>query len=303
MSAHDVDRHTFGIDCWRGPVQPMVRAHRHDDIEVNVADVDLTYVIDGRTHVLPAGSVSLFWAARPHRLDASSGAGRQAWVTIPLARALAWGLPGEVVRRLVHGEVLTTRTHLPLSAGAAEEWAERVGRWQRELHDAGPHAEVSRRVALMEIEAAASRWAWTVDGEDGDAVGDAPRPATGHAGAMIAYLSEHARHDVTVADVAAHVHLHPQYAMTLFRRAVGITVGEYLAQCRVAHAQQLLLSTELPVPDVGFAAGFRSLSQFYDRFGRMCGESPGAYRRRLREAGPAGLGEARTGALTPTRAR
>jgi len=299
MSMHDVDRHTFGVECWRGPVQPMVRAHRHDDIEVNVADVDLTYVIDGRPHILPAGSVSMFWAARPHRLTSSAEAGRQAWVTIPLASALAWGLPGETIGRLVHGEVLSTRAGHPLAAGGGSEWAERVERWQRELHATGAHAEVSRRVALMEIEAAASRWAWAADVAEGAVTGALQRPVTGHAGAMLAYLSAHAHEDVDVSDVVVHVHLHPQYAMTVFRRAVGVTVGEYLAQCRVAHAQQLLLSTALAVPDVGFAAGFRSLSQFYDRFGKLCGESPGAYRRRLRAADPDGPGAG----LTPIRAR
>ena len=35
------------------------------------------------------------------------------------------------------------------------------------------------------------------------------------------------------------------------------------------------------VPDVGFAAGFRSQSQFYARFRDRCGEPPGADRRRL----------------------
>jgi methylphosphotriester-DNA--protein-cysteine methyltransferase len=43
-----------------------------------------------------------------------------------------------------------------------------------------------------------------------------------------------------------------------------------------------LLTTDRAVPDVGFAAGFRSQSQFYDRFTRWCGDSPGAYRRRVK---------------------
>lgn len=309
MSAHDVDRHTFGVDCWRGDVQPMARAHRHDDIEVNLADVDLEYLVDGRPLVMPAGSISLFWAARPHRLLPAPREGWQAWMTIPLSRALAWGMPQEVVELLVQGEVLS----LPAADGGGAV-AERFAQWRDELRaDDDPEA-LSRRIALLEIEAVVLRWAIAV--ASSRAQGDAAvAPVDGippidrsrgdrssHAGAMIAFLSAHSADDLTVADVAAHVHLHPQYAMALFRRAAGITMGEYLAQCRVAHAQALLLSTDLSVPDVGVAAGFRSQSQFYERFGRLCGQSPAAYRRRLRAA--AAVDEASpAGPVTPTGAR
>lgn len=313
MSVHDVDRSTFGVDCWRGDVQPMARAHRHDDIEVNLADVDLEYLVDGRPLVMPAGSISLFWAARPHRLLPAPREGWQAWLTIPLSRALAWGMPQQVVEQLVHGEVLS----LPATDGGGAV-AERFAQWREELRaDAEPEA-LSRRIALLEIEAVVLRWATAVASsrEPGDALvapvdggpsvdrsrDDRARgDGSSRAGAMIAFLSAHSADDLTVADVAAHVHLHPQYAMTLFRRAAGITMGEYLAQCRVAHAQALLLSTDLSVPDVGTTAGFRSQSQFYERFGRLCGQSPAAYRRRLRAAA---ADESRPAApVTPIRAR
>ena len=47
-----------------------------------------------------------------------------------------------------------------------------------------------------------------------------------------------------MADVAAAVHLHPSTAAAVFRRAMGVSIGEYLAQCRVAEAQRLLISTD-----------------------------------------------------------
>ena len=99
---------------------------------------------------------------------------------------------------------------------------------------------------------------------------------------MARWISRHAVDDIRVADVARQVHLAPQHAMTVFRRSLGITMGEYLAQCRVARAQQLLLTRDMPVAEVGSAAGFQSQSQFHARFRERCGESPAAYRRRLR---------------------
>jgi AraC-like DNA-binding protein len=296
MSEHDVDTHTFGVDCWRGPVQPMARAHRHDDIEINVADIDLEYLIDGRPHVLSAGAVAMFWAARPHRLLSVAEGGRQAWLTVPLARALSWGVPQEIIGTLLRGAVLFA----PRNA-AGRDPGDSMARWRDELRSDGATPAAPRSIALLEIEAAVLRWVLAAPVAAVPAEEYPSRDRSGRAGAMIAFVSAHSAEDITAADVAAHVHLHPQYAMGLFRRAAGITMGEYLAQCRVAHAQALLLSTDRSIADIATMAGFGSQSQFYDRFGRLCGQSPAAYRRRLREAVDRdGRG---AGTFTPTDAR
>jgi AraC-like DNA-binding protein len=218
--------------------------------------------------------VAVFWAARPHQLVGGSEPGTETWLTVPLQSALAWRLPAGFLTRMLGGEVAGT----PVApAIRLDELAER---WAAELGG----GTLERRIAETEIEAFALRVASSVaafapsDSEAGTPA-DAPRAA---AATMAAFVSANAAADITVTDVAGHVHLNPQYAMVVFRRSLGITIGDYLAQCRVAAAQQLLLTTDRPVPDIGFAAGFRSQSQFYDRFTRWCGRSPGAYRRGLK---------------------
>jgi AraC-like DNA-binding protein len=273
MSTTAVEASSFGLACQRGATRGMSIAHRHDDLEFNHADVDLEYVIDGRSHLIEAGTVAVFWAARPHQLVGGSAPGVETWLTVPLQCALAWRLPAGYLTRMLGGEVAGT----PAAPGIrldrlADRWAAELG-----------GSALERRIAETEIEAFALRVASSVAEfapQDPEAPGpaDAPRAA---AAAMAAFVSENSGADITVADVAAHVHLNPQYAMVVFRRSLGITIGDYLAQCRVAAAQQLLLTTDRSVPDIGFAAGFRSQSQFYDRFTRWCGQSPGVYRRRL----------------------
>ncbi|WP_439591622.1 helix-turn-helix domain-containing protein [Microbacterium sp.] len=275
----DVQRASFGLDCWQGATRGMTAAHRHDDLEFNHADVDLEYVIDGRPLVIPAGTVAVFWAARPHQLVGGPEPGTEAWLTVPLRQALAWRLPAQFMRRMMAGDVVA----LPVDPGVG--LGERVARWTAELAAPG----LPRRIAELEIEAFALRLAAARDAPEAVRIDDpslrqdggAPRAA---AAAMAAFMSERSAEDLSVGAIAAHVHLHPQYAMAVFRGALGITIGDYLAQCRVATAQQLLLTTDLAVPDVAFAAGFGSHSQFYDRFSRWCGETPAAYRRRLRAA-------------------
>lgn len=292
MSIAEDERSSFGLACRRGPTRGMTAAHRHDDLEFNHADVDLEYVIDGRPHVISAGTIAVFWASRPHQLVGGSAPGVETWLTVPLQQALAWRLPAAFLGRMLAGEVSA------VPARPAIDLDEFARRWAGELDDEG----LARRIAETEIEAftlrvasdagdvevrseASSRRAYADPRMAAPRVA-APRVAAPRlaAVAMAAYVSEHSASDIAVADVADHVHLNPQYAMSVFRGALGITIGDYLAQCRVASAQQLLLTTDLPIPDIGFAAGFRSQSQFYDRFARWCGQSPSAYRRRLRSA-------------------
>ncbi|MEY8654951.1 helix-turn-helix transcriptional regulator [Brachybacterium paraconglomeratum] len=85
-----------------------------------------------------------------------------------------------------------------------------------------------------------------------------------------------------IADVAAAVHLTPSHAMTVFRRTVGVILGQYVTMCRVAEAQRLLLTTSLRVTEIAEAAGFGSLSSFYEHVSEACGMTPREYRRQGR---------------------
>lgn len=68
----------------------------------------------------------------------------------------------------------------------------------------------------------------------------------------------------------------------MFRRTVGVTLGQYVTMCRVAEAQRLLLTTSLRVTEIAEAAGFGSLSSFYEHVSAACGMTPREYRRQGR---------------------
>jgi len=264
---------SFGLACWQGAPSAMTVAHRHDDLEFNVSPGALDYLVGGRAVRIPPGTLAVFWAARPHQLVTDVSRSLVTWLTVPLATALGWRLPGGFVGGLLAGGFAL------VPEGPGLRLADRVALWADEFASGGEE----RRAATAEVEGFARRAALAAAGQgEGAPTADPGLGIRPDAAAMAAWISEHAGEDVRVADVASHVHLAPQHAMTVFRRALGITIGEYLAQCRVARAQQLLLTTDLPVPEVGHAAGFRSQSQFYARFRDRCGEPPAAYRRRLR---------------------
>jgi len=80
---------------------------------------------------------------------------------------------------------------------------------------------------------------------------------------MAAFIAMRYTEQLTVADVGRHVNLHPSHAMTLFKRAFGTTLLNYITQHRISHAQRLLATTNKVVLEVALEAGFGSSSRFY----------------------------------------
>jgi len=95
---------------------------------------------------------------------------------------------------------------------------------------------------------------------------------------MARHIAAHFATIGSIAEVAAQVGLRPNYAMTLFKDAFGVTILDHLIHYRVAHAQQLLISTDRKVLDIAMDSGFSSLSRFNVAFKRVCGLTPRAYR-------------------------
>lgn len=267
-----------GLWCHRGAPPTMQSMHRHDDVEINVVlRGELRYVLAGRPLVVQEGQTAMFWAAQPHGLVASSP-GDVCWVHVPVSTVMGWNLPESELAALLRPRPLVTDS--PVVRTRVETM---LPAWQAELE--GP---MGASAALLEIQAIvrralrASRPAQ--EGPEGLVI-DAPRLSSARITrtmAMAQHVIEHHRGPLTVAEVAASVHLTPSHAMTVFRETVGTTIGEYVTMCRVAEAQRLLLTTELPMAEVAEASGFGSLSSFYAQVSAACGMSPRKYRQQAR---------------------
>jgi AraC-like DNA-binding protein len=249
----------------------MPVAHRHDDIEVNLAaGGGLTYLLGGTWVRVEPDRLAAFWAAVPHQLvDVDPGV-TISWLTVPISTFLTWPISDSVRVRLLQGR--------PLTAEADSAALMRLRRWEDDLAD-GPDAAERRDVALLEIEAWMRRLARvTGPGWSAQSAADV-RPRASTAAAMAAFIAAHATEPIGVAEVAAAVSLHPRYAMAVFKDSLGTSIGRYLTQCRVAEVQRLLISTDHAVTDIGYLAGFSSQSRFYAAFRDVCRAAPAAYRR------------------------
>ena len=96
-------------------------------------------------------------------------------------------------------------------------------------------------------------------------------------------IVSHYTEPLTVKDVAAHANINTGYAATIFREHFHITLWEYVLQYRVAHAQRLLATTEMPIAVCAAEAGFTSTSQFYAVFKQITGQTQKQYYVSVRE--------------------
>lgn len=96
------------------------------------------------------------------------------------------------------------------------------------------------------------------------------------------YIREHCRERISLDDVAALVELSPTYLSRLFKREAGMCFQDYVNMERVNRAADLLLFSDLSLPEIAQYVHFPNQSYFGKIFKKVKGMSPGAYRDRYK---------------------
>jgi AraC family transcriptional regulator len=84
--------------------------------------------------------------------------------------------------------------------------------------------------------------------------------------------------ELSTADVAGAVRVHPVYLARTFRKHFGCTPGAFARFRRLERAAALLSETTLPLADVALRCGFADQSHLTHCFARTFGLPPGSYR-------------------------
>ena len=261
-------------------VRVMEAPHRHSQLEVNhVTEGSMTYWFDGREICLFAGQTAVFWGMVPHRtIDHDKGT-RFVCLYVPVSLFMAIPLSEQIRTALFSGAFAAGKK-------AYITDADNFGRWREEL------LEDDGRIESIVREELGARLRRFDQDEWSNLREAAPYPLSKTAGGslrydlverMIQYIGERYMHDISVADVAAAAALHPNYAMTLFKRSLSVTMLEYITRCRLDTAQAKLAATEDAIAEIAFSSGFRSLSRFYEAFHARFAMSPARFRRWQRE--------------------
>lgn len=101
----------------------------------------------------------------------------------------------------------------------------------------------------------------------------------------------------SIAELAREVQISPFHFIRQFEAVFGVTPHQFRIQTRLDAAKRLLATSHYSVTDVCMEVGFSSLGSFSALFTRRVGESPSAYRRRIRTM--IAVGRSLTNDLTP----
>jgi AraC-like DNA-binding protein len=85
--------------------------------------------------------------------------------------------------------------------------------------------------------------------------------------------------EVSFRMIARKLGVSTSHLSRVFHHATGMRCREYVGRLRAEHARNLLLTTDRPITEIAFAAGFQSISQFNRIFRAMHGSSPQDIRR------------------------
>lgn len=91
------------------------------------------------------------------------------------------------------------------------------------------------------------------------------------------YIQKNVLSRLRVEDVAAYVHLSESYFAALFKKCVGITAGEYIFQCKIEKAKELLREKNMSILEIAEALEYSDYRSFSRAFKRFAGYSPTEY--------------------------
>jgi AraC-like DNA-binding protein len=93
------------------------------------------------------------------------------------------------------------------------------------------------------------------------------------------FINNHYAEPVSLPMLAGQFHISPYYLSRMFKKAIGLTMSEYVNLIRIKAAEQLLLETDRTVTDVASAVGYDNFSHFGKMFKKVTKVSPRAYRK------------------------
>lgn len=91
-------------------------------------------------------------------------------------------------------------------------------------------------------------------------------------------LKDRCDEEVSVAEIAANVGVHPLHLARTFRKFFNCSPGEYLRKCRIELASNLLIGSRKTLVEIALISGFADQSQFTRSFKQDTGLTPGKFR-------------------------
>lgn len=92
------------------------------------------------------------------------------------------------------------------------------------------------------------------------------------------YIDQHFSQPLTLQDMGRALHVSPYYLSHVFKETSGYSPTQYLLRRRIGEAQNLLISTDLPMAKIAEQVGFETQNYFNLQFSKHVGMPPGKFR-------------------------
>lgn len=92
-----------------------------------------------------------------------------------------------------------------------------------------------------------------------------------------AYILDHYRRSISMAELSEYVDRTPNYISTIFKQVTGDSITEYIQQIRISAACDLLINSQMNVGEISNFLGFCEQSYFNKVFKKITGTLPSIY--------------------------
>lgn len=93
---------------------------------------------------------------------------------------------------------------------------------------------------------------------------------------VIDYIHAHLNQSLGLTELAQVVQMSPGYFSRLFKQSTGVAPHQYLIQCRVQRAKELLCKGEFTIAEIAYQVGFANQGHLNYHFKRLVGITPKA---------------------------
>lgn len=98
------------------------------------------------------------------------------------------------------------------------------------------------------------------------------------------YIEKYYRNpEISVTSVAEHIKIDRTYLYRLFKKETGMSVIDYINDCRIATAETMLFDKNVSIKDVAYSVGFTDQMYFSKVFKKIKGFSPTDYRTKIKD--------------------
>lgn len=92
------------------------------------------------------------------------------------------------------------------------------------------------------------------------------------------YINSHYHEDLTVLQLGELFYYNPSYLGRKFKSITGMSIRQYINECRIKHAKDLLITTKNPVASIALSVGYLDFDYFCNLFKKSTHVTPTQYR-------------------------